>query len=451
MTPPPPGLFTTEVPSVLVRDLAEHLFREVQLHGRLGVPRSGGAAALEPLIGLHASVVLKVLQALEHSLGLRFSSHADTAYLRVTDAETGTVGHCGADRDGPLPSEAMRSLLVSWHIQAESGKPPVQALTALRAHAAEHGLAAAVDCLFDLNQSGYLGMSALHTLADDLTRDAGRPDVLIRRGWHEVAALRDCADLDDWAGRMQAAGPALVTLCALLGAGEPGIGVRAARHRLEEIACDLPWVTAHGDGIGLPTVLRSVLVGATAGRAAAGEEGEARGFAERSAVPEEVYRAITDPDPARRGTVRARWSGLTWRTVTPWITRFHPDKVLTELPGSYFGSGADSIHPKDGRPDLTAALAPLGPLLAQHRYDEALSSLLPLREHFPYAAPVHALTAIAHDSSGRHADALEAIMPALVLMPETARFWTVGARIAYTNGCESDAITMEAVARLLRE
>ncbi|MET8825691.1 hypothetical protein ABZX40_20485 [Streptomyces sp. NPDC004610] len=450
MTPTPARLFTTEVPSVLVRGLAEHLFREIQLHGRLGVPHSGGAAALEPLLGPRTSVILKVLQALEHSLGLRFSPAAEVAYFRITDTETGTLTRCGADGDGPLPSEAVKSLMASWHVQAQLGKPPIQALTALRTHADKHGFAAAVDCLFDLNQSGYLGAGALHTLADVLARDAGRPDVLIQRGWAEVAALRACADLDEWAGRTQAAVPALHTLCALLKAGESAVAVRAARDQLEEIVCDVPWLLMHRHGLGLPTVIGSVLVGVSAGRAAAGEEWDERGFTERSAVPEEVYRGIAHQDPAGIGAIRARWSRLTWRTVTPWITRFHPGRTVAELPGSYFGIAADSLYPKEGRPDLTTALAPLDPLLAGHRYDEALGVLLPLREQFPYAAQVHALIAIAHDNSGRHADALEAIMPALVLMPEMVRFWTVGARIAYTNGCESDAIMMEAVARLLR-
>lgn len=448
MTP----IFITKVPSVMAKSVAEALFRELSFFGRLGVPNSGGSAALEPFVSTRASVAVKVLQALEHSLGLRFAPESKVAYCQIVGVDEALFGYTGGD-DDPLPSDVALSLLTFWHIQAELGKPPVQVLTAVRSFAAEHDVPAAVDYLFDLNQSGYLGSGALHTLAEVFALGRATPEVLIERSWCEVGRLRACADIDEWAGQMYASAPALLTLGALIDAAGPqvGIAIRAARAQLSEIAADLPWIPSSGQGIGIITIVGTVTLGAVAGEQQAGLEWRERGFSERSAVPQEVYHALVQADGSWAQTARARWFLLSWRTISAWMARFRPDEPVMTMRSSYYGIAAESTYPTASRPELSSALAPTADLLAKHRYDEALSVMQPLEEHYPYAAPLYSMMAIAYDNSGRHREALGKVIPAIVLMPGTAEFWTVGARIAYTNGCESDAIVMEAIARIVLE
>ncbi|MDO0938865.1 hypothetical protein QQY66_46795 [Streptomyces sp. DG2A-72] len=444
-------LFVTKVPSLMAKSIAEYLFRDLMFFGRLGLPASGGSAALEPFLSTRASVTIKVLQVLERSIGLRFAPESKVAYCQVTGIDTALSGY--TDDHGPLPSEVAMTLLGFWHVQAELGKPPIQALAAVRAFADEHDFPTAVDYLFDLNQSGYLGPGALHTLAEVFALGRATPEVLVQRAWCEVGRLRACADIDEWTGQMYASAPALHTLCALINAAGPGAGiaVRAASAQLEEIAADLPWIAASGEGIGILTVIGSVIVGASAGEQVAGPEWRERRFAERSAVPEEVYSGLLGSDGSWAPAARERWFQLSWRTVSAWMARCRPDEQVMTMRSSYFGIAAESIYPTADRPKLSSALAPTQRLLTKHRYDNALSIMRPLEEHYPYAAPLHSLMAIAYDNSGRHREALDKVIPAIVLMPGEAQFWNVGARIAYTNGCESDAIVMEAIARIIIE
>lgn len=443
-------IFTTEVPSVLAKSVAEALFRELLFFGRLGVPDSGGAAALEPFVSTRAACTIKVLQALEHSIGLRFAPEPKVAYCKITGVNDALAGYTGGGAD-PSPSDVALSLLAFWHIQAEVGKPPIQALTAVRSYAAEHDMPAALDYLFDLGQAGYLNAGGLHTLAEVFTRGQVAPGLLVERAWSDVSKLRACADIDEWTGQMYASAPALHTLGALIDAAGPraGIAERAARAQLAEIAADLPWIPSAGQGIGIMTVVGAVMLGAVAGEQQAGPEWRERGFSERSAVPREVYDALVQADGSWAQTARARWFQLSWRTVSAWMARFRPAEPVMTMRSSYFGLAAEKTYPTAGRPELATALAPTAELLANHRYDEALSIMCPLEEQYPYAAPLYSLMAIAYDNSGRHREALDKVIPAIVLMPGTAEFWTVGARIAYTNGCESDAIVMEAIAKIV--
>jgi Flp pilus assembly protein TadD len=124
---------------------------------------------------------------------------------------------------------------------------------------------------------------------------------------------------------------------------------------------------------------------------------------------------------------------------------------MTMRSSSYYGSGRRIDLSYIQPPQTGLGIGPGGDLLAKHKYDEALSTMRPLLEHYPYAAPLYSLMAIAYDNSGRHREALDKVIPAIVLMPGTAQFWNVGARIAYTNDCESDAILMEAIARTILE
>jgi hypothetical protein len=143
---------------------------------------------------------------------------------------------------------------------------------------------------------------------------------------------------------MHASAPALHTLCALINAAGPGAGiaVRAASAQLEEIAADLPWIPASGEGTGSVSPIGSVTVGVAAGEQVAGPQWRERGFVERSAVPEEVYSGLLGSDGSCAPVARERWFQLSWRTVSAWMSRFRPNEQVMTMRSSYYGMGAES-------------------------------------------------------------------------------------------------------------
>ncbi|MBO0873319.1 MAG: hypothetical protein J2P19_07985 [Pseudonocardia sp.] len=485
---------TNSPTSVLALPLAEQLLYELCLFGRMGANPSK-RRILESYRLERVSVTLKFIRFLERARGLKFRADSRFAYCRIPTSDTSTehlFGYTGAP-GGPLPSEVAVSLLEFWRVQTELDYAPHPAMAAVLAQLDRHGYEYAFDYLYDLNESGYLSLKSLHLLArllvqgraltrtdhelvaslagsrarltsTDLewltqplevswligkkTSAAAFPDQLIRRSWDEVEKLRQCANIDDWAGQLFATAAALTSLGGLLdaGAATAGLAVNAARAQLAEIAADLggPWINQR-DGIGLLTVAGTVALGGLSSLEQAGDEWLDRAYAERAVVPREVFEGIMRSAKWQSD----EWFQLSWRTIVPWMAHFRAGETVMTRRGSYDGIGADSVY-KDAQPEsLTTAMAPVIDLFAQERYAEAIKLLQPLKKTFPYAGPLYGLLAIVLDSSGAHQAALEAMIPAVVLEPTSSDLWTTSARVAYTNGCEPDAMVLEAFGTLL--
>lgn len=481
--------FAGETPSVLALPLAEQFFQEICLVGRMGPP---GTAVLNPYRGGRLSVMLKFLRSLEMVRGLRFSADSRVAFCHQPDSGP-SFGYTGTP-DGPRPTEVAHSLLAFWVLQAEPGPTPHPAMVAVIANLARHGYEHAFHYLYDLNESGYLSQENLHTIArllvngraltstdeelvarltdgrcgpeatdaewfrqtldwrwlleQDVTA-AAFPELLVERSWAEVGKLREAPTIDEWAAGMFGAVNALRSLGALLDAGRAtnGIAVNAARAQLAELSADLDtaWIS-RAEGIGLVSIVGTVILADNAPQAQAGDEWRQRVHAERSIVPRAVFDGMLGEDTEWS---RDDWFHLSWRTIVPWAAYHRPGESLTHRRGSYDGIVAGSLYPETPRDELTTAMHKAAADFTRHRYAEAIERLRPYEKLFPYAAPLHAMLAVNLDNSGAHGEALDVMLPALALDPTQPIAWTTGARVAYTNGCEPDAQVLEAFGTLL--
>jgi tetratricopeptide (TPR) repeat protein len=480
---------------VLALPMAEQFFQEFCLFGRMGLT-TAKSAVLDSYRKERAPVMLKFLRSLERVRGLRFRSDSHLAFCLLSesgDSATPLFGYTGA-LGGPLPTEVAHSLLRFWEVQAEVQRAPHPAMAAVLAHLARHGYERAVNYLYDLNESGYLNQESLHLIArcliqgraltitdDELvaaltgarcspnttdrewmnqplevswlsgqdTSAAAFPELLIDRSWEEVQKLRECSTIDDWAAQLFASMPALTSLGGLIDAGATtaGIAVNAARAQLAEIHADLggPWMDQKS-GIGLLTIVGTVMLAQAAPHEQAGDEWIDRAYAERAAVPRAVFDGLLGQDGSWS---RDDWFQLSWRTIVPWTAHFRPGETVMTRRGSYDGFIAEKAYPEKRPKSLTKAMAPVEKLFARQRYAEAIELLRPLEKLFPYASPLYALLAVVLDNFGWHQEALEAMLPALILEPAAPFLWTTSARVAYTNGCEPDAMLLETFGTLL--
>jgi len=479
--------------SVLAIPVAEHLFANVSTFGRMGFLQPTTNDAVREFIRDYVNVTMTFLRVLERTAGLEFSSDSHFAFCRLPVSQralermfgyTGGVGQ-------PLPSEVVRSLKEFWLVQTELERSPQPALAAILSQVHNNGYEAAFEYLFDLNESGYLSFDSLSLLsrlliqirgsvntderfvelfagpssdlpatddewlstefsvselaALDSTLGVVSPDLLVRRSWAEIRKLRSCRDIDEWAVQVFTSAPTLLVLGGHLSnlSGPGDLAVRAVNAQLEEMQADLgsSWLDQES-GICFLNVVGCAEMAAGAEQQA-GPEWLDRAFNERSVIPRDVFDGIVLSDATYSSS---DWFHLSWKTIVPWSANFRPSEPLMNRRGSYDGFLSERIYNKQRPESLSEAMAPVSELFSEDRYDEAAELLTPLKDAYPYAAPLYAMLAIVLDNGGHHRAALEEMIPALTLGPNHPEFWKIGARVAYTNGCESDAIIFEAFA-----